>query len=147
MDRLVLDTNVYIRAIRDEKIRSELAAWQRRMAPRIHQHSVVIAELLVGAGDEVTRRRWYRAWVQPAERVRRIIVPEYGTWLRASRIVSLLAMRGRLDRRSVGPGFFNDCLLAATARENGHRIVTYDRAHFELIAEIEPAAEPMQPLT
>lgn len=146
MDRIVLDTNVYIRAIRDEGARSELAAWQRRMAPRIHQHSVVIAELLVGARDELAWRRWYNAWVRPAERVGRVIVPGHSTWLRASRIVSVLAMRGRIAPGAVRRGFFNDCLLAATARERGYRVVTYNRADFELIAEVEPAAAPLDPL-
>ena len=40
MAKLVLDTNVYVHAMRDEEARRELAAWQRRMALHLHLHSV-----------------------------------------------------------------------------------------------------------
>src|SRR5690606_19937318 len=126
MRGFVLDTNVYIHAMRDDEARAELAGWQRRLAPLIHQHSVVIAELLVGAGDEITWRRWRDRWVAPAERVRRVIVPGHAGWLRASQILSQLASAGAIKRGGVGPSFFNDCLLAASAREHGHRIITHN---------------------
>ena len=137
MEKIVLDTDVFIRAIRDADSRAELAAWQRRMAPHIHLHSVVIAELLVGAGTRRTWDRWRERWVRPAERVGRIIVPGYGAWLRASRIISTLLETKRLTAGVVKPGFFNDCLLAATARELGHSIVTHNLKDFELIASVE----------
>ncbi len=45
----------------------------------------------------------------------------------------------------VSPHFFNDCLLAATAREEGHRIVTHNLADFERVASVEPSAAPLLP--
>jgi predicted nucleic acid-binding protein len=140
VEKYVLDTNVYIRAIRDADARVELAEWQRRRAPHLHQHAVVVAELLVGARDQATWNRWHARWVAPAERIGRVIVPGYGAWLRASRIVSRLAERGS---PATTPSFFNDCLLAATAREEGFRIVTHNVADFERIARVEPAAAPL----
>ena len=80
----VLDTNVYIDAIRNEAARVRLADWQRRMAPFIHQHAVVVAELRVGRG------------------------------------------------------IFNDCLLAASAREHGFDIITWNVRDFARIARVEP---------
>ncbi len=142
MEKLVLDTNVYVHAIRDAGARAALAEWQRARAPHIHQHAVVAAELLVGARDEETWRRWHERWIAPSERVGRMIVPSYAAWLRASRIVARLAEGGAFR---AGPSFFNDCLLAATAREEGHRIVTYNTADFERIAAVEPAAMPVAP--
>ncbi len=145
MRGFVLDTNVYIHAMRDVEARAELAEWQRSLAPRIHQHAVVIAELLVGARDEVAWQRWHRRWVVPAERVSRVLVPSYAAWRRASQILSRLAQRGWISPGGVKPSFFNDCLLAASMREHGHRIVTHNRADFELIARVEPAAAPLSP--
>jgi predicted nucleic acid-binding protein len=145
VERFVLDTNIYIRAIRNAAARAELARWQRSMAPQIWQHSVVISELLVGARDEATWKRWYERWVVPAERVGRVVTPEYGAWLRASRIVARLTESGRIREREVKPNFFNDCLIAATAREHGHAIVTQNRQDFELISLVEPAVRTLPP--
>lgn len=145
MERYVLDTNVFIHAMRDAETRADLAAWQRRTAPRIFQHAVVVAELLVGARDETTWKRWHERWIEPAERVRRVIVPDYGAWLRASRIVARLAEAGAIRVGGVKPSFFNDCLLAATSREHGYLIVTHNRADFDLIREVEPAVRALPP--
>jgi predicted nucleic acid-binding protein len=145
MERFVIDTNVLIRAIRGDEARRELAAWQRAMAPYIHQHAVVVAELLVGARDEATWRRWHERWVMPAERVRRVVVPGYSTWTRASRIIALLTEQKAISARSVRPGFLNDCLLAAGSAEHGYAIVTHDARGFELIARVEPSLRALAP--
>jgi predicted nucleic acid-binding protein len=68
--------------------------------------------------------------------VGRIIIPEYGTWLRASQVVSRLVRGGWISAGGYKPGFFNDCLLAATAKDHGHVIVTHNRADFELIGRV-----------
>jgi predicted nucleic acid-binding protein len=143
--RFVLDTNIFIHAIRDAEARTELAIWQRSMAPHIWQHSVVVSELLVGARDEKTWRSWHERWVVPAERVRRVLVPDYGAWLRASRIISRLGETGRISGGGVKPSFYNDCLLAAASREHGYVIVTHNREDFELIALVEPALRTSPP--
>lgn len=145
MQKFVLGTNVFIEAIRSAEARLELAAWQRRMAPHIYQHSVVVAEILVGARDEATWTRWHERWVAPAERVNRVFVPGYGAWLRASRIIVHLAEAGEISPGSVEPSFFNDCLLAATSREHGYTIVTYNTADFERIARVETGIRVVPP--
>jgi len=143
--RYVLDTNVWIAATRDVAAAAALAEWLRMMGPTVYQHSVVAAELLVGARDEVTWRRWHDRWVLPSERVRRVIVPSAGAWLAASRVVSRLCQRGLLTG-PVGRGFLNDCLLACSARERGFTVITNNLEDFRLIAEVERAAMPMAPL-
>ncbi len=145
MRKFVLDTNVFIHAIRSPEARRELADWQRRMAPYIYQHAVVVSELLVGAKDDATRERWHDRWVAPAERLNRVLVPRYGAWLRASRIVTRLVEAGHVSPGGVKPSFYNDCLLAATSREDGHAIVTHNRADFELIARVEPGVQWVAP--
>lgn len=145
MPRYVLDTNVYIEAMRDAAARAALETWQRRMAPHVWQHAVVAAELLAGAADDTVRRRWHARWVAPAERVRRVITPGYGTWLRATRILVRLRSDGHIAGR-VAPGFLNDCLIAATAREFGHAVVTHNRRHFEIVGRVEDGLEVVAPL-
>jgi predicted nucleic acid-binding protein len=143
--KYVLDTSIFIHAIRNAAVREELAAWQRTMAPRIYQHAVVVSELLVGAKDESTWTRWHERWVQPAERVRRVLVPQYTTWLRASRIISRLSQAGKISPGGVKPGFLNDCLLAASAREHGVVVVTHNKDDFDLIELVEPGPLAVPP--
>jgi predicted nucleic acid-binding protein len=145
VERFVLDTNIFIEALRDPRASTALADWQRRMSPRIYQHPVVVSELLAGARDETTWERWHKRWVAPAERVNRILVPGYGAWLRASRIITRLAQAGEISPGGVKPSFYNDCLLAATSREQGHTIITHNTADFGLIALVEPAVRAVPP--
>lgn len=145
MTKFVLDANVFIHAIRNAKVRTELAIWQRSMAPRIYQHAVVAAEILTGAADEATWQRWQARWVAPAERVKRLLVPSYGAWLRASWIVARLAETGEIRPGGAGASFFNDCLLAAGAREEGYTVVTYNARDFDRIARVEPAVRHLPP--
>lgn len=145
MEKFVLDTNIYIEAIRSLKARVELAEWQRAMAPHLWQHAVVVSELLVGAKDETTWGRWHERWVVPAERVGRVVVPRYDAWLRASRIISRLAEGGWISAGGIKPSFYNDCLLAATARDHGHVIVTHNHEDFALIGRVEPEVRTAPP--
>jgi predicted nucleic acid-binding protein len=145
VEKFVLDTNIFIEAIRNRKARVELAEWQRAMAPHLWQHAVVVSELLVGARDEATWKRWFERWVMPAERVRRVIVPKYGAWLQASRIISRLSEYGWISPGGIKPSFYNDCLLAATAWDYGHVIVTHNHEDFELIGRVGPKVPTKPP--
>lgn len=146
MERYVLDTNVYIEAIRSAEARARLGAWQRAMAPHIHQHAVVVSELLVGAGSAAAWDRWHERWIVPAERVGRVITPSYGTWLRASRIIARLSGAGEISVGGVQPKFYNDCLLAASGRTDGFVIVTHNRSDFDRIRVVEPGLRVVAPL-
>jgi len=145
VEKFVLDTNIFIEAIRSPKARAALAEWQRARAPHLWQHSVVVSELLVGAKDEASWNRWHERWVAPAERVHRIVVPGYGAWLRASRIIARLSEAGWIRPGSIKPSFYNDCLLAATARDHGHMIVTHNHEDFSLIGQVEPEVPTAPP--
>jgi hypothetical protein len=71
--RYVIDTNLYVEAIRSDEANAALAAFQRRFAPLLHQHSTVAQELLAGAQDEALHRRYHEIWVEPFEDLGRVI--------------------------------------------------------------------------
>ncbi|CAN5807548.1 hypothetical protein BH23GEM7_BH23GEM7_10340 [soil metagenome] len=145
MAKFVLDTNVFIHAIRSDEARRALAAWQRQMGPHLYQHAVVVSELLVGARNEETFDRWHERWVAPAERLGRVITPTYTAWSRAARIITRLVQAGHLTAGAVAPSFFHDCLLAASARDHGYILVTHNLDDFGLIARVEPQLSFLPP--
>lgn len=145
MAKFVVDTNVFIHAIRDDAARRDLSAWQRRMAPYIYQHAVVVSEILVGARSRDVLDRWHERWVAPAERLDRVLAPGYAAWTRATRIMVRLVESGRLSAGRLKPGFFNDCLLAASARDHGYTIVTNNLGDFAMIARVEPKVQVVPP--
>lgn len=138
MPRYILDTNIFTHAIRNDAARRELAAWQRSMAPFIYQHSVVSAEILIGARDSATFELWHERWIAPAERLHRVVTPTHSAWTRATQIITRLLESKWLPSGGVKQSFFNDCLLAASVREHGCTLVTHNLADFELIASVEP---------
>lgn len=145
MPTFVLDTNVYIHAIRSGAIRRELADWQRSMAPRLFGHAVVAAEILLGARTMKIHRQWHEAWVAPAERVGRVVVPRYAHWLQASAVVTRLCEAGELAPGSVRPSFFNDCLMAVSCAAAGHTIVTHNIDDFARIARVHAGVRTVSP--
>lgn len=83
--------------------------------------------------------------IASAERVGRFLVPSRTTWLRASRIVAKLREAGKTGPAGRGSSFFNDCLLAASAREHGFTLVTYNLGDFATIALAEPCVRSVAP--
>ena len=136
MRRYVLDTDVYIRAARDEDFNQELQVFVATAAPFLHFHSVVALELLAGARGEAARRRLRKAVLEPAERRGRMVTPSHGAWQRAGVIVSELLASRKLSPNGVTRSMINDCLLAASSREAGVTIVTQNVRDFERIAHV-----------
>lgn len=138
MAKYVLDTSLYVRATRDDEWNRELTAFYSLHTPLVHLHSVVAGELLAGAIrpglDEQTRR----CFLAPFEAVGRVITPTHAAWSRAGRIVSGLIRQGALSPTGVKRSFFNDCLIASSAREEGFVLITDNQADFELIAAEQP---------
>lgn len=116
------------------------------MAPHIHQHAVVVAEILAGARTVAIRRRWHERWIAPAERVGRVLVPDYRSWLTASAMLTKLFETRALTPGSIARSFFNDCLLAASCSITGHTIVTHNLADFTRIARVQPGVRMVAPL-
>ena len=125
-------------AITTDEGNAALAAFQRRYAPFLFQHSTIAQEILVGARDEPGHHEYYEDWVAPFEDLGRIITPSHGAWLRAARIVARLVERGDLSPGGFRRSFLNDCLISASAREHGFVLVTDNTADFARIRQVEP---------
>jgi predicted nucleic acid-binding protein len=143
--KLVVDTNLYIEAIRSDEANEALATFQRRFAPVLFQHSTVAQELLAGARDEADYESYHEDWVAPFDDLGRVITPSRSCWMRAALIIVRL-----VERRVLSPGgftrsFLNDCLIAASARELGFVLVTRSSRDFELIRRVEPQLEFVLP--
>lgn len=137
MTRYVLDTNLYIDATRRPEANRDLVAFLTRHTPRIFLHSVVAGELLAGATSRSLEQRTRRAFLAPLEAVGRVITPSHEAWKRAGAILAALVRTGVLSPGGFGRSFFNDCLIAASAREHGFVLITANTADFQRIASVE----------
>lgn len=140
MKPFVVDTNLYIQATRDPDANRALAAFFTRHTPRAYLHSVVAAELLAGAVTKGLERKARRAFLDPLESVGRVFTPSHGTWKRAGEIVAELVRIRVITPGGFSRSFFNDCVIAASAREHGFVLVTANTTDFQRIASVEPMA-------
>lgn len=138
MIRYVLDTNLYIDATRRPEHNRDLVVFFTRHTPRVYLHSVVAGELLAGAMAQGVERKTRRAFLAPLQAVGRVLTPSHDAWKRAGTILAELVRDGLLSPGGFGRSFFNDCLIAASAREHGFTLVTGNRADFERISSVEP---------
>lgn len=138
MPKYVLDTHLYIEATRSPERNRELVAFYTRHTPRAYLHSVVAAELLAGAVRPELEQRTRASLLAPLEGVGRVLVPSHESWKRAGAILAALVRQGHVPPGAFGRSFFNDCVIAASAREHGFVLVTGNRADFQRIALVEP---------
>ncbi len=138
MAKYVLDTQLYIEATRDAARNRELAAFYTLHTPRAYLHSVVVAELLAGAVARGLEKRTRAAYLAPLEAVGRVLTPSHESWKRAGSIVASLVREGLVSPGGFSRSFFNDCVLAASAREHGFTLVTANAADFARIARVAP---------
>jgi predicted nucleic acid-binding protein len=136
VDGYVLDTNLYVRASRDEAWSGALEDFYASFAPFVYLHSVVATELLVGCTNDLLERRTQTALIEPFESRGRVVTPSHGAWKRAGRIVAALVRQRRFSPNGVPRSFLNDCLLATSASENGLTVITGNLADFELIGTV-----------
>lgn len=134
----LLDSNVYIRAFTRPADVPDFQSFHRQLLPHILLSSVVVHELLVGATAPDRRRQVEKGLIEPFRTRGRIHTPGLSTWKLAAegdrRLRALGTYSGSLLQRS----FANDLLIAATARELGATILTYNTRDFLLIARVMP---------
>ena len=126
MSNIVLfDTSVIIDQIRTNRHLDRLM----NIDGLIRNSSVVLAELWRGARHPVDRLT-----VEALERNHPILVPTQSHWVESGRVLARIGEEKGFDAGKLRDLHF-DVLIALTARSHGARLITSNRADFELVRE------------
>lgn len=123
-----LDTNVYIRALRDRDRLARLKRFLIRTGTRLRVNAVVAMELRAGARTAAQERAVGDLLAAYVTRDR-TIVPSLGAWVEGGRVLAALGSREGVDVSRAG-SLVNDVLLATSCREAGARLVTENARDF-----------------
>lgn len=129
--KYLLDTNVYLGALRSEEARAQFRTAFFPLLPATVLSAVVAYELLVNAQDRRTRSL-VREYTRPMERTGRVVSPTFDDWIEAAEIVTAIEEKDR-GWSSKLPALLNDILIALCARRVGAMLLTYNRDDFRLI--------------
>lgn len=132
----LIDSNVYIHGFNNAEFGKMLRLFHQKHLPRLILSVVVAHELLVGAGDRTRERSVEGGLVEPFRTRKRLHVPARQTWEMAADIDRRLRKRRDLDSKLGTRSFFNDMLLAASARELGAVILTENANDFSIIGGV-----------
>ena len=120
----IFDTSIFIDHLRTECHQQRIES----VTGLIRMSSVVLAELWRGA-TEPAEREFLRA----LEKNHRILTPTENNWLESGRLLGqIYANKGFLPDKLRDLHF--DVLIALTARSYGARLITSNRADFEMIS-------------
>ena len=129
--KYLLDTNVYLEAVRSEDKRTQFRRTFFPLLPATFLSSVVAYELYVNAQNRPTRSL-VGEFIRPMERTGRLVTPTFEDWVEASAVVEAIEEKER-GWRSKLPALLNDILIALCARRIGATLLTYNKDDFQLI--------------
>ena len=121
---VVFDTSVLIDHLRTGRHQQRIA----ETTGLVRNSAVVLAELSRGATTSSEQE-----FVERLARNHPILTPTENNWLESGRLLSKIRVDRGLHAEKLRDLHF-DLLIALTARSAGARLVTSDRADFELIA-------------
>lgn len=136
MTKYAVDTNLYIRALRDEGAAAGLERFLNEHAPTSYLHSVVLHELLIGATNARSAAAVEKEFAGPLVRRRRLVTPTHRSWRDAGAAVAQVAAAKKLELRSVPRSFVHDALIATSCGEAGVTLVTDNRRDFERLRTV-----------
>jgi predicted nucleic acid-binding protein len=136
--KYVLDTNLYVRATRDDGYNQALESFFLTCTPEIYLHSVVAMEVLSGATSQELEEKTQERFIRPLERRARIITPSHGAWKRAGGALAQLLRERKVSQNGIRRSLLNDLLIAASARDHGFILVTDNGRDFQLVEHILP---------
>jgi predicted nucleic acid-binding protein len=131
-DVYALDTNVYIRALRNADRLATLKRFLMRAGTRLRVHAVVALELRAGARTPAHDAAVARLLSPYSER-ERVVVPSFEAFSHAGRVLAALSVRERVVLANAPRSLTNDAVLAASCREAGVMLVTENHADFVAI--------------
>jgi len=124
--KYVLDTNIYVDAIRDPEKERSLAAFLERNTPMTYMSAVVMQELRAGAVTDAQARALQDGIFGAFERRNRVAGPSPGAFKDCGRILAALFRQDGVPYRERPRSLVNDILIVITCRENGFTLVTAD---------------------
>jgi len=130
--KYVLDTNLYIGAIRDPDKEAALDAFLERNAPVTYMSAVVMQELRAGAITDASARALDKGIFGVFERRGRVAGPSVLSFKECGRILAALFRQDGVPFRERPRSLVNDILIALTCREKGMTLLT-DDGDFKII--------------
>lgn len=130
--KYVLDTNLYIGAIRDPDKEAALDAFLERNAPGTYMSAVVMQELRAGAITDASARALDKGIFEVFERRGRVSGPSVLCFKECGRILAALFRQDSVPFKKRPRSLVNDILIALTCRENGMTLLT-DDGDFKII--------------
>jgi predicted nucleic acid-binding protein len=130
--KYILDTNLYIDAIRHQEREVALNKFLERNAPVTHMSAVVMQELRAGAVTDSQAKALQDGIFSGFERRNRIATPSTAAFKECGRILAAFFRQDGLPYRDRPRSLVNDILIAITCQENGLTLVTSD-GDFKLI--------------
>ncbi|MBA3344344.1 MAG: type II toxin-antitoxin system VapC family toxin [Gemmatimonadales bacterium] len=123
--KYVLDTNLFIRAFREEAANAQLQRFHQLFAPFEYLNAVVAQELRAGARAASARRQLERRVLDVYARRGRVVTPSTQVWHDSRDLLAELARQEEgLEAGRHSKAFGNDVLLALSCREAGLVLVT-----------------------
>jgi predicted nucleic acid-binding protein len=131
-DRWVLDTNVYVRALRDRDQLAALKRFRLRAGERLLVNAVVALELRAGAitSDHVTAVETILTLYGNRDRV---VVPSFDAYVQTGRVLAALATKEHMPLATAPRSLVNDVLLATSCREADAVLITGNASDFTTI--------------
>ena len=142
--KYVLDTNVYIDAVRDAVKEEALDAFLERNAPVTYMSAVVVQELRAGAVTDAQASALDKGILGVFERRGRVAAPSVTASKECGRILAALFRQDGMPFGGRPRSLVNDILIAITCRENGFTLLTNDgdfamiRSHLRGFAYLPP---------
>ena len=125
---VIFDTSIFIDQLRTGRHQERI----RAVIGLVRTSAVVISELWRGASGSAERK-----FLRALERNHPVLVPTMKNWIESGQILSKIRTdKGFLPEKLRDLHF--DVLIALTARSYGARLITSNRADFELIATHVP---------
>ena len=128
---ILLDTNIYLYAIRSE---AGEVFFEKRFLPLVfqtHVAAVVVEELYAGALDKQAVRL-VEKYVGALERAGRIVAPNSQDWKDAGKIIARITQKEPAFKAKMQQ-ILTDILIALAARRIGADLYTFNGDDFELI--------------
>jgi predicted nucleic acid-binding protein len=126
-----LDTNVYVRALRERDRLVRLKRFLIRTGNRLRVNATVALELRAGARTLAQEQAIADLLAAYADR-ERVMVPSFDAYLQGGRVLASLAAHERVDIARAG-SLVNDVMVATSCREHGVRLVTENARDFTTI--------------